>query len=265
MKKLNSFFFILYLLLITGGFAAIAQNSYGITILGWSTAAFAFLCSLGAIFSSTKSNIPRISILEYVALAIIFAIASLRVFLIHFVYVEVIFSMAATMLAIVYLRYIIHIYNTLKNENRQLFVSLALFYACITIFTLSLALNPISNFFSQIAGFIGVITFIMAVLSAFRIKSITAKGSEISITKYLSIQANSAMLLLSLYLLLTVYSATTLFNIIPGIHSSKMPKGYYELVKSAENGTDLQEDGKYTYQLYKERMEHFMKKQGLKN
>lgn len=265
MKKLNSFFFILYLLLITGGFAAIAQNSYGITILGWSTAAFAFLCSLGAIFSSTKSNIPRISIFEYIAIAIIFAIASLRVFLIHFIYVEVIFSIAATILVLVYLFYIVRINKTLKNDNRQLFISLALFYSSIAIFTLSLTLNPVSNYYSEIAGFVGFSIFILAVLSTFRIKSITSKGSEISITKYLSIQPNRATLLLSLYLLLTVYSAATLFKIIPGIQSSKMPKGYYELVKNAENGVELPEDGQYKYQLFKERMEVFMEKQGLKN
>jgi hypothetical protein len=263
MKKLNSIFFLLFLLLITGGFAAIARNAYGVQLLGWSTVGFAFFCLIGLFLSLNKSEIDKPSVLEFNTLTLNLTNSSMRVFLYHFVYVELIFSSAGIVLILVYGWHTFNSYKTVRSNNAPLFMSMALFYTCIGIFTLSLVLNPISASIAEITGFIGFITFILAVLSTLRIKAISVKNGEISITKYLAIQPNRATLLLSLFLLFSLYTGANMFNIVPDIQSSTMPQGYYELVREAENGMDKAADGKYRYQVYREHMEKFMQNQGL--
>ena len=172
------------------------------------------------------------------------------------------FSSTGIILILIYLRYISYNFGTLKNQNKPLFLTLSLLYLSIATFTLAIVLNPISNFFSELAGFMGLVTFILALLSKFRIKSIIIKDKEVGLTKYLSTLPNRSYLLLSLFLLFTIYTAATLFNFIPDIQSSTMPKGYYELVKEAENGKDIAVNGRYRYQEYRERMENFNRKQG---
>jgi len=65
--------------------------------------------------------------------------------------------------------------------------------------------------------------------------------------------------------MITIYTSASLFDLIPELQASNMPKGYYELVKEAENEGGLTTDGKYRYQLYREHMDKFMKNQGLEN
>jgi hypothetical protein len=263
MKKLNSIFFLLFLLLITGGFAAIAQNAYGMQLLGWSIAGFSFFSLLGGISAFTNPRFPKLLSFEYFTLTILFAIAAMRIFLVRFPYVELIFSGTGIVLVIIYLKYIANNFNALKDENKQLFLTLSLLYASIAMYSMALVLNPFSNFISEIAGFLGLITLILAVLSKVNIKSIVVKDKEISLTKYLSLLPNRSYLLLSLFLLFTIYSAARVFDFIPEIQSSTMPKGYYELVKEAESGKDIPLDGRYKYQEYRARMENFNRKQGI--
>ena len=104
---------------------------------------------------------------------------------------------------------------------------------------------------------------ILALLTKFRIKSIIVKEKEVSLTKYLAVIPNRSFLLLSLFLLFTIYTAARVINFIPEIQSSTMPKGYYELVKEAENGKDIPLDGRYKYQEYRARIENFNRKQGI--
>lgn len=262
MKKLNSIFFILFLLLITGGFASIAQNTYGIQLLGWSVAGFAFFSLLGGLSVFTNSRYPKILSLEYFTLAVLFAIASMRIFLIRFPYVELIFSATGIVLVLIYLKHIANNFKVLKNQNKQLFLTISLLYTTIVLYSIALVINHFSNLIAEIAGFLGLITLLLALLFKVRIKSIIVKDKEVSLTKYLSLLPNRSYLLLSLFLLFTIYTAASLFNFIPEIQSSTMPKGYYELVKEAENGTDIAVDGRYRYQEYRERMENFNRKQG---
>ena len=262
MKKLNSIFFILFLLLITGGFASIAQNSYGMQLLAWSVAGFAFFSLIGGLSAVSNNRYPKILALEYLSLTILFAIVSMRIFLIRFPYVEWVFSSTGIILIIIYLSYISNNSTKLKTQNKPLFLTTSLLYLSIITYTLALALNPISNFYSEIAGVLGLITFILAVISKFRIKSIIVKDKEISLTKYLTLLPNRAYLLLALFLLFTIYTTASLLDFIPEVQSSTMPNGYYKLVKEEENGTDIPVDGRFRYQDYRIKMENFNRKQG---
>jgi hypothetical protein len=263
MKKLNSAYFILFLLVITGGFAAIARNSYGIEILGWSVVGFSFFSLVGGISALLSTRDPKLLAAEYFTLTVLFAIVAMRIFLIHFPYVELIFSITGAVIIVIYILQILNAYRSINAENHLYSTSLILLYSSIAIYALALVVNPTSIFISEILGLIGFAIFIGSFISTRRIKTIIVRDKEMKWTKYLSIQPNRAVLLISLFVMFTLYSGGNYFKVIPEIQSSSMPNGYYQLVKEAESGKDIPANGQYRYELYREHMEKFAKNQGL--
>ena len=96
MKKLNVIYLFLFILLIMGAFASMAQNGYGLKILGG--VAFFFALLFLAEFATAlkrKENEDLFAIMEPLCLFILSFIFGLRVFYIHFNYVEILFGAAA--------------------------------------------------------------------------------------------------------------------------------------------------------------------------
>ena len=85
MKKLNAIYFFLFILLVMGAFAAMAQNSYGLKIMGGVAFVFGLLFIVEFIVAlQRKENEDLFVIIEPVCLSIISLVFGLRVFYIHF-------------------------------------------------------------------------------------------------------------------------------------------------------------------------------------
>ena len=89
MKKYNSIFYLLFILLIMGAFASMAQNSYGLKIMGGVAFVFGLLFLIefiSVLREKGKKDIYRL--IEPACLLILSVIFALRVFYIHFSFVE---------------------------------------------------------------------------------------------------------------------------------------------------------------------------------
>jgi len=96
MKKLNVIYLFLFILLVMGSFASMAQNSYGLKILGGVAFVFALLFIAEFVTSlKRKENEDLFAILEPLCLFILSLLFGLRIFYIHFDYVELVFGAAA--------------------------------------------------------------------------------------------------------------------------------------------------------------------------
>ena len=105
MKKHNPIYYLLFILLIMGAFASMAQNSYGLKIMGG--VAFAFGLVFIIEFVSVLRKEEKADVFTLVEMACLFLLSiifGLRIFYIRFPYIELIFGMAAILLALVYLR-----------------------------------------------------------------------------------------------------------------------------------------------------------------
>lgn len=264
MKKLNSIFFLLFLLLITGSFAAIAKNSYGMDIIAWTTVGFAFFSLTGGISTLLNNRQPKLLAVEYFILSIIFAIVAMRAFLIYFPYVEILFSGASLGLIIIYIIHIVTAKKEINPGNKPLFITVNLFYASIALYAFAMLLNPMNRSISEIIGAAGFIIILLSFIYSRTIKSITIKGKEVNWSRFMTTRKNKSVLLSSLFILFTLYAITNTLKIIPEIQSSRLPKGYYELVKEAENGSDVAKNGKFRYQEFRQQMEKFAEDQGIK-
>jgi len=263
MINIRSIYFVLFLLLITGGSAALAKNDYGVQLMAWSFVGYALTSALAGILSIFERRISIEQTIENFTLFVIFSIISMRIVLIRFPYVEIVFSIAGLILVILYGKHLIKVRNGIGNKVLSYF--LMLFYGSIVLYLLALVLNPMNKLSSEILAILGLIILVIAILSSFRIRSIVIKEKEVSLSKYLTNLPNNSMVIISLLLIYTIYSATVMTKIIPDIHSNNMPEGYYELIKKAEAGTDLKVDGQFQYEIYKEHLDRFYKNQGLED
>lgn len=260
MRRLNPIFYILFLLIITGAFAAFAQNNYGIDILVWTVAAFSVLCVVAAIITLISRKRNLIAGLEFILLAGIFSIVALRILLIYFQNVELLFAILSVALAGIYVYHLVNMPRIDNSARRTTF----LFYSGIILFTITLAINAFSSVTADVTGTLGFIFFVVGFIIARRIKEVNFNGRDISIVRFLTLQPNQSILLVSLFVMLSIYTAGNKIDLFPEIHSTAMPEGYYKLVEHDEANAKVQSGTTQDYQLYQNKLESFIKKYGQK-
>lgn len=240
-----------------------AKNDYGVQIMAWSFAGYAMTTAIAGIISFFDRRISIEQTLENFTLFILFSIIGMRLALLRFPYVELLFSIAGLILVVLYAKHLMKVRKGTGNKVLSNFM--ILFYSSILLYLLALVLNPINKLSSEIIAVLGLILLVLAILASFRVRSVVIRDKEVTLSNYLAKLPNNSMVIISLLAIYTIYSAAVMTNVIPDIHSTNMPEGYYKLVKKAENGTDLKIDGQYEYQIYKEHLERFYRNQGLED
>src|SRR6478609_2985544 len=140
MKKYNTIYYLLFILLIMGAFASMAQNNYGLKIMG--TVAFVF----GLVFANKFISILRKDekkdvyiLIELVCLFLVSFIFGFRVFYIHFPYIEILFTAAGILLMLIYLRKMLVRFHYLLYKNSLLAILVLMFHLSVILFLFSLA------------------------------------------------------------------------------------------------------------------------------
>src|SRR5262245_46544739 len=139
MRQQGTIYYVLFVLLILGGFASMAQNDYGVVILGLVATSFSliFLGQLIAGFiRSSKKNWLRLT--ELSSLTILTAVMALRVFHIHFRFIELVFGLAGIVLIAVYFRRLIQSHSKLVPNSKRAALLKALFYSSIVLYLFSM-------------------------------------------------------------------------------------------------------------------------------
>ncbi len=265
MKRDQTFFYLLFVLIVMGAFAAMAQNSYGLKILGGVAAIFGviFLVRLGSLILNERKNL--FAILELTGLTVLAFIFSLRVFYIYFPYVEVLFILAAVALIVVYLRKMLYRYPKSKIETPTLAWTVLAFHCSLILFLISLVLMP---FIPVIGSWIGILAFgllLAFIVAGFLKKEKTAEGEIITPFSILSHLSDYSFLIISLFFLFSVYVGFNRIGLLPAIYSDEFPQAYFELVEDAASGKEKQVNGKYRHQVFKENYDAFIRRNKIAN
>ncbi len=265
MKKYNSIYFLLFILLVMGAFASMAQNSYGLKIMGG--VAFVFALLFIAEFISDlrkKEKKDPFQFIEPVCLAIISFIFGLRVFYIHFNYVEVLFGAAALLLMLGYLRKMILRYRHFQPKNSLLAKLVLVFHMSIILFLISLFLFP---FTAKTAEYSGVGAF--GLLSIFIITGILNKKLPVAgenSTAFAIVRKfkDHSIIIVALILMFSFYFGFNKIGVLPGIYSDEYPRAYFELVNKATTEKEKVVDGKYKSELFMEKYQQFLEHNKIK-
>jgi hypothetical protein len=242
-----------------GAFASMAQNSYGLTILGTTAIVFGLIFLYQFIVAyRKKEKINITNQVELLSLSILSFLFALRIFHIHFPYVEWLFSFTALTLGMVYVKKMIERYKMIKDKNSTLAFILLIFYGSLVLFIFSFVLAP---FAPQVAVYSGgsafLLLFIFVVFILFK-KDMHLEGEKVAVVKMIARYRDRSLLLISLFFIISLYFGFTGVNILPPLYSDQLPQAYYKLVGNAESGKELPVDGRYKHEEFKDRYELFL-------
>lgn len=256
--KSNLPYYFLFVLLILGAFASMAQNGYGITILGSVAILFSitfFVRTLAALKIEKKD---WVTLIESLSLATLSMIMALRVFYIHFAFVEILFGLAGLALIAIYLRKAQHAYSTIKPRNFRMAWLTATLLLSITLYTLSMVSVAFFPLASEPAGGAAFGLLILFAIGAITTKEILYEGEKVSVFQFVARFKDLTLVLISLFFLFTLYMGLTKFDWLPRMYSDEFPQSYFELVKQAETGKEKPKNGIYRHQEFKEMYNRFV-------
>ncbi len=262
MKKYNTLYYLLFMLIVMGAFASMAQNDYGTTILGLSAVSFSvlFLVQLISMVITTKNWIKNGAI-ELVSLCVLAGILAMRVFFIHFQFVEFVFGVAGLLLLLVYLRKMVHSNSLVKLNSQKLVWLIRIFYGSIVLYLISMIMVPFFSVISEPAGIAGFVLLILFGVISLTSKDILTNGDKISGFQFVAQAKDRSGVLAILFLLFTVYMGFSKIGVIPPMYSDEFPQSYYKLVKQAETGNEKPVNGKYRHEEFKEMYDKLVTRQ----
>ncbi len=260
MINTSSIYFLLYLLLITGGSAAMAKNEYGITLMALSFAGFAVTSFIETVFSYSSGRKTLWQKVEITTVFIVFTLIVLQINLVQFPLIELLFTITGLLLSGLYVSYLLGLRKGIGNKRLSYFLSS--FYFSIATFLFAMAINPISANISLIINWIAIGILVISLGLALQVRTVVVREKEVSLAKYLGQLANKSVLIVFLFALFGLYQGFSTTNLLPDIHSSMIPDGYYQLVENAANSSSSEDDMKY--EEFKQKMDAFMQRRGLK-
>jgi hypothetical protein len=259
MKKYTTLYYLLFVLIVMGAFAAMAQNEYGITILGLTATIFSLLFFIQLIsLLSAKDSVSKVEIVELVSLFVLSGILAMRVFYIRFQFVEWVFALAGLALVLVYSNKMVQAYSSVKTESKKLGWLIIVFYGSIILYSVSMVTVPFFPSLSETAGIIAFGLLLVAAAASLISKTILINGERLSGVQFVLKLKDKSGVLIVLFLLFTCYTGFTKIGLIPAMYSNEFPQGYYELVDRAETGKEKPVDKKFRHEEFKAQYDRFI-------
>ena len=253
MSRYNTTYYLLILLLMTGAFASMAQNGYGIKIMGGVAATFGAVFLIQGIQVVMKKGInDPMLLIELFSLTLMATILSMRTFYIYFPYVEIIFGFSGLTLILVYVRKMMIAYPTVHNQSAYLSSMVLLFYGSIILFIFSMAVTPFLPWLAEPAGIIAFGLIVIFTLYSFVKNEVLFDGEKVTAIRMATQAEHRTVVLLSIFVLFSLYIGLNKINLIPGIYSDEFPQAYFELVNNAETGEENSAYGTFTHESFKE-------------
>lgn len=263
MSRYNPYYYLLFVLLIFGAFASMAQNDYGIQILGFVALAFGVIFFLQLIFAIRKKHIDAVTVTELGSLVVMSVILFMRVFYIRFPFVEVLFGIAGFVLIASYLIKLAIAWNALKSKSKDMGILVVLFMGSIISYAISMTIVPFVSTLAEPAGGVGFGLLLLFLMVALLKGEMLIEGERLSAFAYVARLKDRSIVLVTLFLLFTAYMGLTKINVIPKMYSDEFPQAYFELVKQAETGKEKPVNGKFKHEEFKEMYDQFVSRNQL--
>ncbi len=263
MKSRTIQYYFLILAIILGAFASMAQNDYGLKVMGLAALGFSFSFfaeAMNRFVQKKKRTIENWNFMELLSLSVLSFVFFLRAFFIRFNNIEWVFTVAGVTLVILYgYRTFQNLKNT-WNDNKKLTVITTAYFLSIIFYTLSMVVIVLDPVLSEPAGGLGFGFLLLFFAGNFMYKELYFAGEKYSVFRFLKRFVNKSALVLVIYVLFTFYIGLAKFRLIPQLYSSELPQGYIQLVSNAESGEEGPQAGKYRHEKFKENMDRFLER-----
>lgn len=262
MKKYNPIYYLLFVLLIMGAFASMAQNDYGIKILGLIALAFSLLFTIQLISVVRKKAAKQEAsvVFELFSLILLSLILCMRVFYIRFPFVELVFGGAGLLLVLVYIRKSLRSFRLNQPKSSPLAWLVLLFHSSIVLYVLSMITVAFIPSLSEPAGGIAFALLLAFVSMSLWNKEIMFGSEKITGFAFVARVKDRSIVLITLFLLFTAYMGLTKIRVLPKMYSDEFPQTYFQLVNRAETQGEKPVDGKYKHEEFKAMYDRFVER-----
>ena len=262
MRTYTTYYYLLFVLLIMGAFASMAQNDYGIKVLGLVAVAFSvmFLIQLISFFSKKNENKDKSDAVELFSLILLSGILALRVFYIRFPFVELFFGGAGLLLVIVYVRKLVNSYKLNQAKSKSMAWLVLLFHASIIFYIVSMITVAFIPSLSEPAGGAAFALILAFIITSLIKKEIMVGNEKVSTFSFVARFKDSSVVLITLFLLFTAYMGFTKIGVLPKMYSDEFPQAYFNLVNQAEAGKENPVNGKFKHEEFKEKYDRFVER-----
>ena len=266
MKKSNAIYFLLFILLVMGAFASMAQNSYGLKIMGGVAIAFGLVFLLEFITAlGKKEKKDGYALAELGSMILFSGIFGCRIFHIHFPYIEWLFAAAGAWLVFFYIRKLFIRYHRLVFRNRRLARLGLIFHLSIILFLVSLIMIPFAAEKAEWVGMAAFAILLVFIIGAFMKRDDLVDGNIVTAMQMVTGYRDHSIVLASLFLLFSLFAAFNKTGLVPGIYSDEFPRAYYELVDNATSKREKPVDRKYKYEEFMKQYKQFLKNNNIRN
>jgi len=258
MKANRIIYYFLFLAVVTGGFASMAQNSYGLTLIS----IVCFIFSALFIVSLFRNNqFEIIDKLEIVGLSILTGLFGLRAAYIHIAYIEWVVIFDSILLAGIYTVKAVQTYKE-RSLNLKFMYQVTGFYVGLVLLLFSMTIRIFSPTLSEMLGGAGFGFFMLFVAGFFLLGKSLVNGEEVTTLDHIRQKNYNALVLGTGFFLISIYTGLNMFQMVPSLYTEKVPPAYLELVRQAESGQEKAVDGSYRHDTYKAAYDAFVEKNG---
>ncbi len=260
MRNYIPIYYLLCVLLIFGAFAAMAQNGYGLKLLGIVAGSFSvvFFVQLLWVLKKNGDRTQSLNILELLSLILISGILFLRVFYIRFMFVEEIFIISGLLLVIVFIIKLVKTFKSLVVRSRIIAWTIVLFHASIIFYVLSMLMAPLYPRYAEPSGMLAFAFLLGFALSAWFNKNLLIGGKKQSAFSFINKFKDHSVLLIAIFLIFTAYMGLTKINVVPKMYTDEYPQAYFELL----NEIDEEVDGRKKHDEFKIQYDKFVERHG---
>jgi hypothetical protein len=261
MKPRIVFHYFLYLAIILGAFASMAQNDYGLTVVSLSCYLFSLSIAIELVQYYSKFSWDKK--LELFSLSVLLLLFGLRAAYIHFSYVETLLLLIAASLIVVYVIHLLKKVRQVSIDNSRLRNLILVYYLSLIGFTLSMIITVVAPSLTEAVGAISTALLVIFVVGVIISGEQLLNGIAVKTSDYLRKQAGYSIVLMTGFLLITIYSGLSMIGWLPSLYTDKVPHAYIELINNAETGKEKAVDGVYKHEIYKEAYDKFLSDQEL--
>ncbi|MEP6734903.1 MAG: hypothetical protein ABJA70_05260 [Chryseolinea sp.] len=234
MRRYTAIYYFLFVLLIMGAFASMAQNSYGLTICGIACAGFviAFVVEM---FSPTLLNSDNIGpVSRYVELSSVTLIAF--IFMLRNFSVDSSFSNNILNLILLVLLWMTIYYAIAQSrlpifQNAAIAWPLACYYAAIVVLVFAILASSALPILGNILATVGILLTVIFVTLSLVIKNKSTTEGPTSVWQYVGALGNKSAVLMIAAILLSGFNLLTNTGVLPPLYRDKYPEGFQVLVE----------------------------------
>ena len=239
MRRYITIYYLLFVLIIMGAFASMAQNAYGLRICGVACVGFALAFLHEILFlPRAGDDVIRGWMInaELVFLSVIAIVFVCRNYAVELSFSEILLLFSLSGLLLLYSYHALLHVRKARNQM-ELFYPLIFYYGAVLLFVLSFLTSAVYPRATTILAVAAIVMISIFAVVALVFKRPVPDSDGMTIWSYLRGLKNKSSILLIASILVSGYSLLYSVGILPSFYYGT-PKGYQDLVKLSAARTD---------------------------